>query len=153
MIKANTLLAATWSDGALVPASTQDAAEGRRILESLASDGVTGSMIQLALLELNQDREAAAAWLNRAAAAGNAQACWLELHMLNNDLFQNAMATSMATIVDRAERCRSLAPEDASIPDFALERVAYYRLVGGSLDSLASLGVFERHPRLAQELE
>lgn len=132
-------------------------AEAHAILQDLAGKGDTGAMIRLAFASMPRDREAGAEWLRRASDAGDAQACWLEAFFVDR-VGATYSAADIAEAIDRAEACRVLDPTpDPGAHDYSREVVGSLRIQAtrgnataeAQLDSLRTLGVFERHPRLS----
>lgn len=136
--------------------SAEDSTAALHIITELSEAGHLAAMEWLGLLMIRHDRETAAAWLRRAQDAGSSDACWFLFHFIDRgSLVFDAEGLSGA--IDRAEECHALSEEPQPGRDFAGRVVASVReqaAIGNEeaivqLDSLESLGVFERHARLA----
>ena len=138
-----------WQDP--TPADRDSAAA---LLVTVADGGDERAMIQLASMAGIRTPDGRA-WLDRAVAAGSTQACWWR--SLAETKPRSHSTASLARRLDRGRDC-------AGMPDGALEWARVKEQTVGALrrqasagnadavailDSLQTLGVFQRHPDLA----
>lgn len=135
-------------------AAARDSA--RALLAPLAETGYWPAGAQLAQMD-GFRTPAGQRWVQRAVEAGDARACWFNVHVGPDRLALEASAGAVARALDGAVRCRALgAPPEATGDPSAgfvdgLRRLARQgdASAAARLDSLDALGVFERHPGLA----
>lgn len=138
------------------PDALPDPDSARAIRQRLIREGNGSAMIAEAFRRLHDgDREAADALLVRAEASGHPQACELRVAFRTVPGLppqEDISAQATATLIDALEACHSHRSESRGariIAGLRRGQRAGATQAGAQLDSLRALGVFERHPHLA----
>ncbi|MEL6614730.1 MAG: hypothetical protein AAFQ43_03280 [Bacteroidota bacterium] len=129
-----------------------DRDSARAIRQRLVDEGEPFALVRAGLETVHNDRDAGLALLRRADAAGHPQACHLLILFERGD---SALVTAKqwAEEIDRLAQCPVLDPEKPSRGETVIRNLRDAVDRGDAeaqvhLDSLRTLGVFERHPRL-----
>lgn len=138
------------------PDALPDPDSARAIRQRLIREGSGPAMVHEALrLHSNGDRDGADALLVRAAEAGQPQACELRVAFRTQPGLpsrDDASAQAAATLIDALEACPSRRSESGGtriVAGLKRGQRSGATQAGAQLDSLRALGVFERHPHLA----